>query len=161
MNSQFNKRAKLTNEFNERAKTIVLERTRAIPVDVEIHRGVMLASAASKWGNLRIVNKFSQLTGDTEGVEATYRTKFDLYVSETGKYYLHKLGESSLSSEETFKSIIEFNSPQEFSEILKNPEKKELRVSEPIISLLLIVTKNSVLAEETRESWGQLLKRKV
>lgn len=150
-----------TDTFYTNAKTFKLNQTRELPIEIEIQNGICLGSESSNWGKSKKIRKINKLTGDYEDDVAEYRTKFDLYVSSNNIYYLHKLGESTLKSEDTFKSIITFSTPNELGKMLQDSSKKELRISKPIISLLRRVANSKYLTKKEQKKWESLLKSEV
>jgi len=141
----------LSKEFEAQKQEIQLDRDREIPPIVQFD-GVQVCSAASGWGKSREIQIQDELTGLLEAITIRYRTKFDLYVSDS-KYYLHKLGESEYSEEETFYSVISFASPGDFSKILSDPNRREIRPSKPIITLIQDASKSKVLSPTEQEKW--------
>jgi hypothetical protein len=138
-----------TNESH--IQPLTLRRDDGIPPIVTI-TGFAVAEVASQW-KPRKTQRENPISGAPK-----YRTVFRLYFApRTNKYFLHKLGESSISEEITRYSIIEFSTPPEFLAIINNEADHRVHPSRPLIELLSAIVMCPHLTPEQVEAWNQLL----
>lgn len=151
----------IKDKFKKDAEVIELNRgINQIPQAYEIF-GVKLGSEASDWGATkeRIVPDEDDKSL-SKPIDVSYRTKFVLFATED-QYFLWKLGESSYHGDATYYSVIEFATPYEFQEILRNEDDKRVYPSYPIIRLIKRLLQSDYLDEKEKEAWQQVLIKRL